>query len=112
VIRSGCDGFGVAGLFSAVDVDEEDAGTGRGGWNVCGGLRKVSSSIQNEGARRTRWTHRFESSATQYPFCSCRHVAAIPLEIPHDGPPGNLWEHLLYSFNIYFSGSKAIGDGS
>jgi hypothetical protein len=57
-------------------------------------------------------THRFESSATQYPFCSCRYVAPIPLEIPHDGPPSNLWEHLLYSFNVCFSGSEAIGAGS
>jgi hypothetical protein len=52
VIRSGCDGFGVVGLFSAVDVDEEDAGIGSGGWNVCGGFRKVSSSIRSERARR------------------------------------------------------------
>jgi len=64
VIRSGCDGLGVAGLPSAVDVDEEDAGTGRGGWNVCGGLRKVSKSIRSEGARGTRWTYRFKSSTT------------------------------------------------
>lgn len=53
VMRSGCDGFGVAGLFSAVDADEEDTGTGSGGWNVCGGLGKVSSSIRSERARRT-----------------------------------------------------------
>jgi hypothetical protein len=63
VIRSCCDSFGAIGLFSAVDVDEEDACTGRGGWNVCGGLRRVSSSIRSEGARRTSCAHRFESSA-------------------------------------------------
>lgn len=45
VIKSGCDGFCVAGLFSDVDVDEEDAGAGRGGWNVGGGLMRVSQSI-------------------------------------------------------------------
>jgi len=48
VIRSGVNGLGVAGLLSAVDIDVEDADTGRGGWNVCGGLMKVSLAIRNK----------------------------------------------------------------
>ena len=36
-IRSGCTGFAATGLAFA-EVEEDDAGTGSGGWKVCGGF--------------------------------------------------------------------------
>jgi hypothetical protein len=124
VIRSGCKGFTCAGVDVAAD---DDAGTGRGGWKDCGGYTRQTISMThpeiptnrlislNKGSRgwpsqesEASKTHHFQAPSTQYPLRSSHHISPISLQIPHDAPPRNLREHLLYPLYICFPRANVI----
>lgn len=82
---------------------------GEGAWRLVD-PELLSLSREHEGRkciinRAVKETHSFHPSR-QYPFGRGRDVAPVSLKIPQEGPPVDLWEHLLYSFDGLLPGTN------